>query len=156
MAHKGLAFVEQRAGAIKKRSLEALSLGKRLAGESGGTLAAVVAGEGVAGLAPRIAEHGADAASREVAARLRSLHAEEERLRQVRAARADWAALGLLVLCTAAAVAVRISNPGRNALKADARTGSSPIPSPTPAAPPRPHRSSDSRSRTRKTVRSGS
>jgi flagellar export protein FliJ len=33
----------------------------------------------------RIAEHGADAASREVAARLRSLHAEEERLRQVRA-----------------------------------------------------------------------
>ncbi len=61
MAHKVLAFVEQRAGAIKKSSLEALSLGKRLAGESGGTLAAVVAGEGVAGLAPRIAEHGADA-----------------------------------------------------------------------------------------------
>ncbi len=61
MAHKVLTFVEQRAGAIKKSSLEALSLGKRLAEESGGTMAAVLAGEGVSGLVARIAEHGASA-----------------------------------------------------------------------------------------------
>jgi electron transfer flavoprotein alpha subunit len=61
MAHKVLTFVEQRAGAVKKSSLEALSLGKRLAEESGGTMAAVLAGEGVSGLVAHIAEHGASA-----------------------------------------------------------------------------------------------
>ncbi len=59
MAHTVLTFVEQRGGAIKKSSLEALSLGKRLAGEAGGTLAAVVAGKGIGGLAAAVAAQGA-------------------------------------------------------------------------------------------------
>jgi electron transfer flavoprotein alpha subunit len=60
MSHKVLTFVEQRGGEIKKSSLEALSLGRRLAEEAGGTLAAVVAGQGIAGLADRIAAQGAE------------------------------------------------------------------------------------------------
>ena len=61
MAHKVLTFVEQRGGEIKKSSFEALSLGKRLAGEAGGTMAAVVAGKGIAGLVDPIAARGASA-----------------------------------------------------------------------------------------------
>ncbi len=61
MAHKVLTFVEQRGGEIKKSSLEALSLGKRLAAEGGGTPAAVIAGKGIAGLAGPIAAQGASA-----------------------------------------------------------------------------------------------
>jgi electron transfer flavoprotein alpha subunit len=59
MAHKVLTFVEQRGGEIKKSSLEALSLGKRLAGEAGGSLAAVVAGKGIGELCGPIAAQGA-------------------------------------------------------------------------------------------------
>ena len=60
MAHKVLTFVEQRGGEIKKGALEALSLGKKLAEEAGGTMAAVVAGKDIAGLAESIAAGGAD------------------------------------------------------------------------------------------------
>ncbi len=59
MSHKVLTFVEQRGGEIKKSSLEALSLGKQLAEQAGGSHAAVVAGQGIAGLADRIAAQGA-------------------------------------------------------------------------------------------------
>ncbi len=54
-----LVFIEQRDGKIRKASLEALTLGRELAGKSGGTLAAVVAGSGVAGLAAELAPYGA-------------------------------------------------------------------------------------------------
>jgi electron transfer flavoprotein alpha subunit len=59
MAHKVLTFIEQRDGEIKKSSLEALTLGRRLAADAGGTAAAVVAGSGVAGLADTLAAYGA-------------------------------------------------------------------------------------------------
>ncbi len=54
-----LVFIEQRDGKIRKASLEALTLGRTLAGKTGGTLAACVAGSGVAGLVPEIAAYGA-------------------------------------------------------------------------------------------------
>ncbi len=54
-----LVFIEQRDGKIRKASLEALTLGRTLAAKTSGTLAAVVAGSGVAGLAPEIAAYGA-------------------------------------------------------------------------------------------------
>jgi electron transfer flavoprotein alpha subunit len=61
MPHKVLTFVEQRGGEIKKSSFEALALGKRLAEQAGGTMAAVVAGKGIAGLDAAIAARGAAA-----------------------------------------------------------------------------------------------
>jgi len=61
MAHGVLVFVEQRDGAVRKASLEALTLGARLASESGGTMAAVVVGKDVAPLAAEAAGRGAAA-----------------------------------------------------------------------------------------------
>ena len=53
---KFLVFIEQREGKIRKASLEALSLARRL---SGGPAAAVLPGRGVAALAADLARHGA-------------------------------------------------------------------------------------------------
>jgi len=55
-----LVFIEQRDGKIKKPSLEALSLGRRLADAGGGTVAAVLLGQGVAPLAGGLGAWGAD------------------------------------------------------------------------------------------------
>ncbi|KAA0251484.1 MAG: electron transfer flavoprotein subunit alpha/FixB family protein [Acidobacteria bacterium] len=54
-----LVFVEQRGGAIRKSSLEALTLGRSLAAKTGGSLAAVVAGAGIGKLAAELAPWGA-------------------------------------------------------------------------------------------------
>ena len=59
MAHKVLVFVEQRGGEIKKSAFEALGLGKTLAEAAGGTMAAVVAGKDISGLAGAVAGRGA-------------------------------------------------------------------------------------------------
>jgi electron transfer flavoprotein alpha subunit len=59
MPHLVLTIVEHRDGAIRKSSLEALALGSRLAAAAGGTQAAVIAGKGIANLAPEIAARGA-------------------------------------------------------------------------------------------------
>jgi len=59
MALKVLAVVEHRGGEVRKSSLEALTLANRLAGEAGGTMAAVVAGKGVSGLVAVAAGRGA-------------------------------------------------------------------------------------------------
>src|SRR5580765_5714470 len=53
---KFLVFIEQRDGKIRKASLEALSLARKL---GGGPQAAVLPGKGVAGLAAGLARHGA-------------------------------------------------------------------------------------------------
>ena len=53
---KFLVFIEQRDGKIRKASLEALSLARKL---GGGPAAAVVAGKGVAGLAKDLGKYGA-------------------------------------------------------------------------------------------------
>ena len=53
---KYLVFIEQRDGKIRKASLEALSLARRLAG---GPVAAVLPGKGVAGLAKDLGKYGA-------------------------------------------------------------------------------------------------
>src|SRR5438132_10578393 len=53
---KFLVFIEQRDGKIRKASLEALSLARRLAG---GPVAAVLPGKGVAGLAKDLGKYGA-------------------------------------------------------------------------------------------------
>ncbi len=53
---KFLVFIEQREGRIRKASLEALSLARRL---GGGPAAAVIAGKGVAALAKDLGKHGA-------------------------------------------------------------------------------------------------
>ena len=54
-----LVFIEQRDGKIRKASLEALTLGRTVAGKLGGSLAAVVPGSGVASLAADLAAYGA-------------------------------------------------------------------------------------------------
>ncbi len=54
-----LVFIEQRDGKVRKSSLEALTLGRTLAAKGGGSVAAVVAGSGIAGLAPELAAYGA-------------------------------------------------------------------------------------------------
>ena len=54
-----LVFIEQRDGKVRKASLEALTLGRTLAGKTGGALAACVAGSGIGGLAPELAAYGA-------------------------------------------------------------------------------------------------
>ena len=53
---KILVFVEQREGKIRKASLEAISLASSLAK---GSVSAVIAGKGIAGLAPEISKYGA-------------------------------------------------------------------------------------------------
>jgi electron transfer flavoprotein alpha subunit len=59
MALKILTVVEHRGGELRKSSLEALTLAHRLAGEAGGTMAAVVAGKDVSGLVAQAAGRGA-------------------------------------------------------------------------------------------------
>ncbi len=54
---KFLVFIEQRDGKIRKASLEALSLARRL---SGGPVAAVIPGKGVTALAKELGKHGAE------------------------------------------------------------------------------------------------
>jgi electron transfer flavoprotein alpha subunit len=54
-----LVFIEQRDGKIRKSSLEALTLGRTLAGKTGGALAAVVAGAGIGSLAAEVGAYGA-------------------------------------------------------------------------------------------------
>ena len=93
MAQKVLVFIEQRGGSIKKSSLEALSLGKRLADEAGGSVAAVTAGGGAPGLAETLAAHGASAIYDATAESL-ALYATETYAAAVeRAARASGADL---------------------------------------------------------------
>jgi electron transfer flavoprotein alpha subunit len=53
---KFLVFIEQRDGKIRKASLEALSLGRKL---GGGPAAAVIAGKGVTALAKDLGKYGA-------------------------------------------------------------------------------------------------
>jgi electron transfer flavoprotein alpha subunit len=55
---KFLVFIEQREGKIRKASLEALSLARKLSG-AGGSVAAVIAGKGVAPLAKDLGKYGA-------------------------------------------------------------------------------------------------
>ena len=59
MAHLVLTIVEHRDGQIRKSSLEALALGKRLASEGGGTQAALIVGKNISNLAGEVASHGA-------------------------------------------------------------------------------------------------
>lgn len=54
-----LVFVEQRDGKVRKAALESLTLARALAGKTGGTVAAVVAGSGISGLAGELAAYGA-------------------------------------------------------------------------------------------------
>ena len=54
-----LVFIEQRDGKIRKASFEALTLGREVAAKTGGALGAVVAGSGIASLAPELAAYGA-------------------------------------------------------------------------------------------------
>ena len=54
-----LVFIDQRDGKIRKASLEALTLGRTLAGKTGGALGAVVAGSGIGSLAVELAAYGA-------------------------------------------------------------------------------------------------
>ena len=54
-----LVFVEQREGKVRKASLESLTLARSLAAKTGGTVAAVVPGSGVSGLAGELAAYGA-------------------------------------------------------------------------------------------------
>jgi electron transfer flavoprotein alpha subunit len=59
MGNNILVFVEQRAGQVKRASLEAVSEASRLAAKLGGQAHAVVVGAGVAGLAAEIGKYGA-------------------------------------------------------------------------------------------------
>jgi len=54
-----LVFIEQRDGKIRKASFEALTLGREITAKTGGALGAVVAGSGIASLAPELAAYGA-------------------------------------------------------------------------------------------------
>ena len=54
-----LVFIEQRDGKIRKSSLEALTLGRTLAGKTGGALGAVVSGSGIGSLAAELGAYGA-------------------------------------------------------------------------------------------------
>jgi electron transfer flavoprotein alpha subunit len=61
MSNDVLIIAEQQDGAFRKVTFEALSEGKRIAGEMGGGLKALVVGSNVAGAAPELAKYGADA-----------------------------------------------------------------------------------------------
>ena len=54
-----LVFIEQRDGKVRKASLESLTLARALAAKTGGQVAAVVPGSGVAPLAADLAAYGA-------------------------------------------------------------------------------------------------
>jgi electron transfer flavoprotein alpha subunit len=60
MTNKLWVFIEQFKGAIAQPSLEALGVARRLAGELGTGVTAVLAGQGVTGLAQDVIAHGAD------------------------------------------------------------------------------------------------
>jgi electron transfer flavoprotein alpha subunit len=60
MAEGILVVLEQRKGQLKAQSLQALTLGRTLAGELGGKLSAVLIGSGVTGSADAIKAYGAD------------------------------------------------------------------------------------------------
>ena len=60
MANKVLAFIEQFDGALAQPSLEVLGVARRLAGELGGGVTALLAGSDVGGLVQDIIAHGAD------------------------------------------------------------------------------------------------
>ena len=55
-----LTFAEERDGRLRRPSLEAVSEARRLADALGGSVASVLVGSGVAGLAPELAAYGAD------------------------------------------------------------------------------------------------
>ena len=55
-----LVFAEQRGGKLKKASLEAVSVGRELADVTGGSVAAVLVGQGIASLAEPLGKTGAD------------------------------------------------------------------------------------------------
>jgi electron transfer flavoprotein alpha subunit len=55
-----LTFAEQREGALRRASLEAVSEARRLAGPLGGAVEAILVGSGVQGLVAELAAHGAD------------------------------------------------------------------------------------------------
>jgi electron transfer flavoprotein alpha subunit len=57
---KVLVFAEQRGGKLKKTSLEAVSVGRELADAAGGSVAAVLLGQGVAPLVEALGKAGAD------------------------------------------------------------------------------------------------
>jgi len=60
MAPLILTFAEHRGGTLRRASLEAVSEGRRLADSMGGSVATVVIGSGVAGLAHELGSYGAD------------------------------------------------------------------------------------------------
>lgn len=53
-------FIEHSNGKIRKVSLEVLSQGRKIADQTGESLVAVIAGEGIGGFAKEVAEYGAD------------------------------------------------------------------------------------------------
>ena len=56
---KILAYIEQRGGELKKNAFETVTAARNLAGEAGGTFAALLVGDNLAGLADRLAPYGA-------------------------------------------------------------------------------------------------
>lgn len=60
MTNKIWVFIEQFNGAVAQPSLEALGVARRLAGELGGGVTALLAGQDVAALAQEVLAHGAD------------------------------------------------------------------------------------------------
>jgi electron transfer flavoprotein alpha subunit len=60
MAGNVLVFVERRSGEVKRPSLEAVSVARRLADVLGGRVEALAMGEGASGAADLLARHGAD------------------------------------------------------------------------------------------------
>jgi electron transfer flavoprotein alpha subunit len=60
MSGSVLVFVERRGGELKRPSLEALSVARRLSGVLGCDVASVAVGTGAAGIAAAVAEYGAD------------------------------------------------------------------------------------------------
>lgn len=61
MSNGVLIIAEQQDGAFRKVTFEALSEGKRIAGETGGELKALVLGSNIGGIAPELGKYGADA-----------------------------------------------------------------------------------------------
>jgi electron transfer flavoprotein alpha subunit len=56
---KILAYIEQRAGELKKNAFETVTAARTLANETGGSFAALLVGNGVSGLAEKLASYGA-------------------------------------------------------------------------------------------------
>ena len=91
-----LVFGERRDGDLKKPSLEAVSVGRRLADAGGGTLSVLVVGPGAAEAAAALGAHGADRVVACEAAHL-ALYAPEAYAAQIaEAARAEGAGIVLV------------------------------------------------------------